>query len=187
MLAPGWCGDVNRRKSMHKVTEIMSSCFVFAKFNQDGPAYIWAIFCSHWEWSELKSINIYVSNWIAAWEPSQQGRLGVTGKPMNRGCEEAGMDPNLLYSLWDPTSISRSLGKLFWDWKLVLSENAWLTIRYFRYSKCPANLPGQVNAGHSLGRGSEEVDDEGAFPGIKELQQPKCPSIDEWIKKMWYI
>lgn len=115
MLAPPWCGDVNRRKSMHKVTEIMSSCFVLAKFNQDGSAYIWAIFCSHWEWSELKSINIYVSNWITAWEPSQQGRLGVTGKPMNRDCEGTGMDPKLLYSLWDPTSISRSLGKLFWD------------------------------------------------------------------------
>ena len=25
------------------------------------------------------------------------------------------------------------------------------------------------------------------FIVTKTLKQPKCPSIDEWIKKMWYI
>ena len=25
------------------------------------------------------------------------------------------------------------------------------------------------------------------FAIIKTLKQPKCPSTEEWIKKMWYI
>ena len=25
------------------------------------------------------------------------------------------------------------------------------------------------------------------FPVVKTWKQPKCPLIDEWIKKMWYI
>ena len=24
------------------------------------------------------------------------------------------------------------------------------------------------------------------FTGVKTWKQPKCPSTDEWIKKMWY-
>ena len=25
------------------------------------------------------------------------------------------------------------------------------------------------------------------FTGVKTWKQPKCPSTDEWIKKLWYI
>jgi hypothetical protein len=94
-----------------------------------------------------------------------------------QGCEKRNTSP-----LWWECKLVQPLWRIIW--RLLTNLN--IDLLYD-----PANLllgmyPKKCNTGYSRGT-STPMFIVALFTITKLWKQPRCPTIDEWIKKMWYL